>query len=144
MHGRRFCMRWIIRGWPGPSADGLGPRLAPNRPNKPIHNASFSETFIVCLLLKAKLLENFEKWSTMCKIHLYSPSGVAVIDQVNLYALKNTMHLNWLQRCSCSPSLWFCLCTGPAVLQNKFHFLPFNAEELLVQCCKSFVFAGMN
>ena len=30
MHGRRFCMRWIIRGWPGPSADGLGPRLAPN------------------------------------------------------------------------------------------------------------------
>ena len=23
-------MRWIIRGWPGPSADGLGPRLAPN------------------------------------------------------------------------------------------------------------------
>ena len=30
MHGRRFCMRWIIRGWPGPSADGLGPRLALN------------------------------------------------------------------------------------------------------------------
>ena len=30
MHGRRFCLRWIIRGWPGPSADGLGPRLAPN------------------------------------------------------------------------------------------------------------------
>ena len=23
-------MRWIIRGWPGPSADGLGPRLALN------------------------------------------------------------------------------------------------------------------
>ena len=23
-------MRWIIREWPGPSADGLGPRLAPN------------------------------------------------------------------------------------------------------------------
>ena len=23
-------MRWIIRGWPGPSADGMGPRLAPN------------------------------------------------------------------------------------------------------------------
>ena len=30
MHGRRFCMRWIIRGWPGPSTDGLGPRLALN------------------------------------------------------------------------------------------------------------------
>ena len=26
-------MRWIIRGWPGPSADGLGPRLAPNSPH---------------------------------------------------------------------------------------------------------------
>ena len=24
-------MRWIIRGWPGPSADGMGPRLAPNK-----------------------------------------------------------------------------------------------------------------
>ena len=23
-------MRWIIRGWPGPSADGMGPRLALN------------------------------------------------------------------------------------------------------------------
>ena len=47
MHGRRFCMRWIIRGRPGPSADGLGPRpalntarpstgprLAPNTPSK--------------------------------------------------------------------------------------------------------------
>ena len=33
MHGRRFCMRWIIRGWPGPSADGMGPRLAPNNAN---------------------------------------------------------------------------------------------------------------
>ena len=43
MHGREFCMRWIIRGWPvsaaGPehsqairgSADGLGPRLAPKK-----------------------------------------------------------------------------------------------------------------
>ena len=31
MHGRQFCMRWIIREWPGPSADGLGPRMAPNR-----------------------------------------------------------------------------------------------------------------
>ena len=30
MHGRRFCMRWIIRGWPGPSATGMGPRLALN------------------------------------------------------------------------------------------------------------------
>ena len=30
MHGREFFMRWIIRGWPGPSADGLGPRLALN------------------------------------------------------------------------------------------------------------------
>ena len=48
-------------------------------PNKPIHNASFSETSIACLLLKAELLENFEKWSTMCKIHLYSPSGVVDI-----------------------------------------------------------------
>ena len=24
-------MGWVVRGWPGPSADGLGPRLAPNR-----------------------------------------------------------------------------------------------------------------
>ena len=31
MHSRRFCMRWIIREWPAPSADGLGPRLVPNR-----------------------------------------------------------------------------------------------------------------
>ena len=23
-------MRWIIRGWPGPSADGMGPRLVLN------------------------------------------------------------------------------------------------------------------
>ena len=30
MHGRKFCMRWIIREWPGPSADGLGPRMALN------------------------------------------------------------------------------------------------------------------
>ena len=28
-------MRWIIRGWPGPSADGLGPRLAPNKLRSP-------------------------------------------------------------------------------------------------------------
>ena len=26
MHGRELCMRWIIRGWPGPSTNG---RLAP-------------------------------------------------------------------------------------------------------------------
>ena len=40
MHGRGFCMRWIIRGWTavarpsrdvGSSADGLDPRLAKNR-----------------------------------------------------------------------------------------------------------------
>ena len=31
MHGRQFCMRWIIREWPRPSADGLGPPMAPNR-----------------------------------------------------------------------------------------------------------------
>ena len=35
MHGRRFCLRWIIRGWPGPSAGGLGPRLALNKPCHP-------------------------------------------------------------------------------------------------------------
>ena len=29
MHGRRFCMRWIIREWPRPSTD---PRLALNNP----------------------------------------------------------------------------------------------------------------
>ena len=47
-------------------------------PNKPIHNVSPSEASIACLLLKAKQLENL-KWSTMCKIHLYSPSGVVDI-----------------------------------------------------------------
>ena len=40
MHGREFCMRWIIHGWPaiartsidvGPPVDGLDPWLTPNR-----------------------------------------------------------------------------------------------------------------
>ena len=38
MHGKRFCMRWIIRGWPGTSADGLSPRLAPNICEVPAEN----------------------------------------------------------------------------------------------------------
>ena len=32
MYGREFHMRWIIPGWPGPSADGLDPPLALNIP----------------------------------------------------------------------------------------------------------------
>ena len=35
-------MRWIIRGWPGPSADGLGPRLAPNRSDIPVAYVTLS------------------------------------------------------------------------------------------------------
>ena len=34
--------------------------------------------------------------------------------------------------------------TGLAVLLKKCHFLKFDAEELLVQRCESFVLAGMD
>ena len=30
-HGQAIDGSQAIRGWPGPSADGLGPRMAPNR-----------------------------------------------------------------------------------------------------------------
>ena len=54
MHGRQFCMRWIIREWPGPSADGLGPRMALNtaRPSTDPPMARFSQAIHGCQAIR--------------------------------------------------------------------------------------------
>ena len=47
-------MRWIIREWPGPSADGLGPRMALNtaRPSTDPPMARFGQAIHGCQAIR--------------------------------------------------------------------------------------------
>ena len=80
MHGRRFCMRWIIRGWPGPSADGLGPRLAPNTsehyvsdyPDDMSHYVETMGTVAVAMINKHNMVAMIDKHNTVAMINKHN------------------------------------------------------------------------
>ena len=78
-----------------------------------IYNASFQQPS-QCFL-RAGLLEGFEKWSTMCRIHLYSPSGVVDISIKPIWKRRKTLFI--LTDFKGARTVWVCGFVFAKVLQ---------------------------